>query len=55
VLINAAAAIYVGGRADDLEEALERARAALADGAALGALEALRDASRRVSGSGPGG
>lgn len=54
VLINAAAAIYVGGRADDLEGGLERARASLADGAALGALEALRDASRRVSGSGSG-
>jgi anthranilate phosphoribosyltransferase len=39
VLLNAAAALYVSGLASDLAEGLERARAALDDGAAAAALE----------------
>jgi anthranilate phosphoribosyltransferase len=42
VALNAGAAIYVGGLAAGLEEGLERARAALASGAAAAKLEELR-------------
>ena len=51
VLLNAAAAIYVAGLARNLEEGLERARAALESGAARAALQKLRDG-ERVSTSG---
>jgi anthranilate phosphoribosyltransferase len=46
-LINAGAAIYVGGRADSIAEGVEAARAALAAGAAARALEGYVAASRR--------
>lgn len=41
-LLNAGAAVYVGGRAASLAEGVERARQALTDGAARATLEALR-------------
>ncbi|MGH9379788.1 MAG: anthranilate phosphoribosyltransferase [Thermoanaerobaculia bacterium] len=41
-LLNAGAAVYVGGRAVTLEEGIEQARQALASGAARRTLEALR-------------
>lgn len=44
VLLNAAAGLYVAGLAKDLEEGLERGRAALRSGAAAQALERLRRA-----------
>lgn len=47
VILNAAAAIYVGGAAGSLEEGVERARASIESGSALGRLETLREASRR--------
>ena len=40
--LNAGAALYVGGRAQTLEEGVERAREVLASGAAAGKLEELR-------------
>jgi len=46
-VINAGAAIYVGGRADSIAEGVEAARAALAEGAAARALEGYVAASRR--------
>jgi anthranilate phosphoribosyltransferase len=46
-LINAGAAIYVGGRAESIAEGVEAARAALAEGAAARALEGYVAASRR--------
>jgi anthranilate phosphoribosyltransferase len=46
VLLNAAAALYVGGLALSFDEGLERAREALRDGAGLRALERLRQAYR---------
>jgi anthranilate phosphoribosyltransferase len=45
VLLNAAAALVVAGRTDDLSHALTIARASVAGGAALTALERLRAAS----------
>jgi anthranilate phosphoribosyltransferase len=42
VLLNAAAALIVAGRADDLREGVSVASAAIASGAALAALETLR-------------
>ena len=44
VLLNAAAALYVGGLAGDFDEGVERAREALRDGAGLKALERLSQA-----------
>jgi anthranilate phosphoribosyltransferase len=46
-LLNAAAAIYVGGAADSLERAVRLAAEAIASGAALQKLEALKAASIR--------
>ena len=46
-LLNAAAAIYVAGVVDTLEEAAARAEASIDSGAALDALERLKAASRR--------
>ncbi len=46
VLLNAAAALVVEGRALDVEEGYERARASIDTGAAHGSFERLRDASR---------
>jgi anthranilate phosphoribosyltransferase len=48
VIINAAAAIYVGGRADSLISALDVARHAIDTGAALDALDRLRSAAARA-------
>ena len=44
VILNAAAALYVGGAARSYEEGLEQARAAIRSGAGLAALERLRRA-----------
>ena len=46
VVLNAAAAVYVSGRAPSFDEAVEAARGALREGAALRALERLRSAFR---------
>lgn len=48
VVLNAGAAVYVSGRVDSLEEGVEKAEAALDDGAALDGLERLRSATRKV-------
>jgi anthranilate phosphoribosyltransferase len=50
VVLNAAAAIYVAGRADDLLEAVGLAAETLDSGAALRTLEALVTASRAPDG-----
>lgn len=52
VVLNAAAAVYVGGDVSHLADALERAERALDSGEALRRLEALREASRRRSAGG---
>jgi anthranilate phosphoribosyltransferase len=46
-VINAGAAIYAAGRVDSIAEGVESARAALAEGAAAGALERFVQASQR--------
>ncbi len=46
VVLNAAAAIYAGGRADTFAAGIERARRSIDSGAARGKLEALAQASR---------
>ncbi|MFO7895006.1 MAG: anthranilate phosphoribosyltransferase [Longimicrobiales bacterium] len=48
VVLNAGAAVYVSGTVASLEEGVQKADAALADGAALDGLERLRSATRRV-------
>jgi anthranilate phosphoribosyltransferase len=48
VLLNAAGAIYVAGKAESLPEALETARETLESGAGFRKLEALREASNAV-------
>jgi len=50
VVLNAGAAIYVGGLEPTMRQAVERARAALDDGAGLDALERLRAAMPRTGG-----
>ncbi len=50
VVLNAAAAIYAAGLTGSLAQAVERARAALSDGAAAAALERLRRVSVNISG-----
>ena len=52
VLLNAAAALYVGALAATFDDAVDRARAALAAGAGMGALERLRTAFGKSSGIG---
>jgi len=47
VLVNAAAAIWIGGAAADLREGLERARASVDSGAAAAKLAALAEASQQ--------
>ena len=47
VVLNAAAALYVGGLAQDFDSGVEVARAALAQGLGLRALERMRDAFQR--------
>ncbi len=44
VVLNAAAALYVGGAAESYEDGIHRARSAIASGAGLDALERLRQA-----------
>lgn len=52
VLLNAAAALYVSGRKWSLRDAVVRARESLESGAALAALERLREAAPRGAGAG---
>lgn len=55
-ILNAAAAIYVGGAAPTLRDAAEMAAATLESGAAARVLERLREASTRIgAGEDPGG
>lgn len=49
VVLNAGAAIYVGGKADNLQEGVVAAREAIDSGGALDVLEELRSASHRVA------
>ena len=49
VVLNAAAAVYVGGLARDYAEGVEQARAALAAGAGMEALERMRRAYREAA------
>ena len=48
VILNAAAALYVGGLADDFDEGVARARESLRAGAGITALERLRAAYTRA-------
>ncbi len=48
VVLNAGAAIYLGGKARDLGEGIERAQRSIGNGDALGKLGALIDATREV-------
>ncbi len=49
VLMNAAAALWVAGRASNMEEALPIARASIDDGAAAERLEAFVATTRRLA------
>jgi len=49
VLLNAGAAFWAAGRADELEEGVDLARASIRSGAALETLERLRRSSRRLA------
>jgi anthranilate phosphoribosyltransferase len=49
VVLNAAAALYVAGRADSVEDGVALAERTIDGGAAYDALERLRDASRRAA------
>ncbi|MGC9320455.1 MAG: anthranilate phosphoribosyltransferase, partial [Armatimonadota bacterium] len=51
VLLNAGAAIYVGGKADSVAEGIELARAAIDCGEALEKLDGLREMSRTLAGA----
>jgi anthranilate phosphoribosyltransferase len=51
-VLNAGAALYVGGAADSLKDGVELALEILAEGKGLRTLEALRDASRREGAEG---
>jgi anthranilate phosphoribosyltransferase len=51
-LLNAAAGLYVGGAVSGLAEGVERARAVISSGGAMGALQGLRDASAAEAGEG---
>jgi anthranilate phosphoribosyltransferase len=50
ILLNAGAAIYVGGKADDLASGVEKARDAVESGAASRVLGGLAEQSRRLAG-----
>lgn len=52
VAINAAAAIYVAGRADSIAQGLDFAEASIDSGKGLGALDRLRDAAKTAVGRG---
>ena len=49
VLLNAAAALVVGGKAPDLREGVQQAREAVASGAAIETLEALVKLSQQLN------
>jgi anthranilate phosphoribosyltransferase len=49
VLMNAGAAIYVGGRARDLREGIAHSSVSIDSGCALGRLDALIDATRSAA------
>jgi anthranilate phosphoribosyltransferase len=49
VLLNAGAAVYVGGLADSIAEGVQSARTALDEGRAIQALDRLRDSTRRAA------
>jgi len=49
VLLNAGAAIYVGGLAESIREGIDRAAAAIEEGVGLSALERLRQESRAAA------
>jgi anthranilate phosphoribosyltransferase len=51
IALNAGAAILVGGRADDLDGGVEKAREAIASGAAQEALESLVETTGRLAGA----
>jgi anthranilate phosphoribosyltransferase len=51
IVLNAGAAITVGGRADELGEGIERAREAIDSGAASEELESLIETTRRLAGA----
>lgn len=50
VLLNAAAAVYVSGKAQDLEEGLRLAEESIGSGAAIGSLEDFVHTTRRIAG-----
>ncbi|HUS80213.1 MAG TPA: anthranilate phosphoribosyltransferase [Armatimonadota bacterium] len=49
VVLNAAAAIYIGGAAEDLTAGVAKARAAVEDGAAIAKLDELRETTQRLA------
>jgi len=49
VVLNAAAAIYIGGAAEDLADGVTKARAAVEDGAAIAKLDELRETTQRLA------
>lgn len=51
VLLNAGAAIFAGGKAETLAEGVEKARDAIADGAATNALEGFIATTRKLAGA----
>lgn len=51
VLLNAGAAIFAGGKAETLAEGVEKARDAIADGAAKNALEGFIATTRKLAGA----
>jgi anthranilate phosphoribosyltransferase len=51
IVLNAGAAIMVGGAADDLAGGIERAREVIASGAAMGVLDSLAETTRRLAGA----
>jgi anthranilate phosphoribosyltransferase len=51
IALNAGAAIFVGGGADDLGAGAERARDAIASGAATEVLESLIETTARLAGA----
>ncbi len=53
ILINAGAAIYVGGKSRSIEEGVEMAKEAIGSGVAKDALDEFVKATRRLAGSGP--
>lgn len=54
ILMNAGAAIYVGGKSASIEEGVEKARQSIGSGAAKDALDEFVKATRRLAGTGGG-